>query len=380
MKAKTTAFSLLLLTASWALGRDANADFDVDGNSDPSFTIAVTGCLSGSVLREGYTLTDTGSGASYDLVGNTENLRPLIGSEIWVTGRLMNEDNSVSGRTIVDDETSRVGHIQNFGHHFAGQVLRVSTATKLVDHCGVSGTNPKPTGLLTNEGLTMKEKADVAAIILAQNGQSTGSTGAAPRQRTGQRKSSVPPPANANAGQVGTASPTTGVAAQNPNVTGTPCANPLAGMTTTAAGGGSGPIGAPAQSNTANPAAIGEPVTAMPAPQTTSAPIPGVTMSPGAGTTNAPIPGETTTPTSGTTNAPLPGMVAGPAAVPSSGGMNSGNTNSGSAGVAGTTPSAGSLGSCVPTNPAPVPANPPNPNSYPLPGASGPVTASTPNP
>ena len=376
MKAKTTILALLLLTVSWVLGSDAN--LDTGGGLDLSTTVAVTGCLSGSPLSGGYTLTDGGNGASYDLVGNTESLRPLVGNEVWVTGQLVNAHGSVSTRTGVDrdprgtETTAPTSDAQDLGHNFAaGRVLRVSAASKLVDHCGVSGMNPRPAGLLTNEGLTTKEKAWVAAILSPGNGQSAASTPPVSRSRTVQRKSSTPPPANGNAGQAGTASQTTGVAAQNPNVIGTPCANPLAGMTNPAAGGASGAISAPAQSSTANPAAMGTPLTAMPAPQTTSAPIPGVTMSPGAGTTNAPIPGETTTPTSGTTNAPLPSMTAGTAGAPTSAGMNSGNTNSASVGAPGTAqPSVG----CFST-PTSVPANPPSPNSPTLPGPSGPVTA-----
>ncbi len=72
--------SILLLSAVWAAAQ-------VDSNSDSEQTIStrltVEGCLEGAIGN--YTVTDF-AGASYQLTGDTEQLKSHVGDTVRVTG------------------------------------------------------------------------------------------------------------------------------------------------------------------------------------------------------------------------------------------------------------------------------------------------------
>lgn len=71
---------LLLLSAVWAA---AQADTDSDSEQTISTKLTVEGCLEGAIGN--YTVTDY-AGASYQLTGDTEPLKSLVGDTVRVTG------------------------------------------------------------------------------------------------------------------------------------------------------------------------------------------------------------------------------------------------------------------------------------------------------
>jgi hypothetical protein len=71
--------SILLLSAVWAVGQQ----YGSDSNGETKFNMTVEGCLSDAIGN--YTLTDY-AGASYQLTGNTEQLKTHDGETVRVTG------------------------------------------------------------------------------------------------------------------------------------------------------------------------------------------------------------------------------------------------------------------------------------------------------
>src|SRR6184192_4812865 len=62
--------------------RGAQMGTNAGGNS-------IRGCLSGSAASGNYTLTDSQTGATYTLMGNTDALRTHVGEQVEITGQPM---------------------------------------------------------------------------------------------------------------------------------------------------------------------------------------------------------------------------------------------------------------------------------------------------
>jgi hypothetical protein len=73
--------SMILLSVAWSVAQQ-ESDSDSD-NGTTSRKVTVEGCLDGAIGN--YTLTDR-AGASYQLTGNTEQLKAHVGETMRVTG------------------------------------------------------------------------------------------------------------------------------------------------------------------------------------------------------------------------------------------------------------------------------------------------------
>jgi hypothetical protein len=279
MKLRMSAMAAVLLAASWVMAQNPNlntntsdtpqassgssSQTDSTSMQNNSTTTAspttLKGCLSGSPASGTYTLTDDQTGKAYVLTGSLDALRTLVGNEVQVTGQAMGTDatpmsSTNSGGSATDQTGAAAGNgrpDQNSTTPTAPSqhdTFQVSSATKVADQCGASGSSGPTSSLARPIQL---------AALTDSNMQTVGSTSPG---------TTATPPGQRNTG--------TGMSTSPQSPTGTQTATPGTAATpgSTAAAPGST---AAAPGSTASQA----PQTATP-PASPATPMPGTTTTP----------------------------------------------------------------------------------------------------
>ena len=134
--------SLLLLAGAGLWAQDRTAQDDKDQAQDQAPRAALKGCLSATAAGN-YRLAEDESGAVYNLIGNPETLRMLVGTDVLVTGQNLetrqppHQNESNSGGSTGQIQAEPASYPAD-GQAVGANSFRVINAVKVADVCVLS--------------------------------------------------------------------------------------------------------------------------------------------------------------------------------------------------------------------------------------------------
>lgn len=129
MKKMLLVLSLGLFCASLALAQDSSSAGQSASPSSDMSNPAIQGCLGGS--SGSYVLTQDGTGTTFKLVGNEDQLKKHVGHEVAISGQMASDTGSAASASDQGQGSSGSGTIQ------------VSSVKMLSKQCNAAGAAPQ---------------------------------------------------------------------------------------------------------------------------------------------------------------------------------------------------------------------------------------------